>query len=60
MLRMCERFGITVKATAAESPWSNGKCEKMVGLIKDAIRKMEEDVGGDLETTLYWAVAAKA
>ena len=59
VLRMCEDFGITCKATAAESPWSNGKCEKMVGLLKDAIRKMQDECEGNLETILYWAVASK-
>ena len=58
-LRMTEMFGINCKTTAAESPWSNGKCERMVGLIKDTLRKMEEDCDGDLETLLFWAVAAK-
>ena len=58
-MRMTELFGIKYKCTAAESPFSNGTCEKMVGLIKDAIRKMEADSNVDLETILYWAVSAK-
>ena len=59
VLKMCEAFGINCKATAAESPWSNGKCEKMVGLLKDAMRKMHDECEGNLETILYWAVSAK-
>ena len=58
-LRMSEMFGIKCKTTAAESPFSNGLCEKMVGLLKDAVRKMDDECEGGLEMMLYWAVAAK-
>ena len=51
MKKMCEKMGIVQWATPAESPWSNGKCEKMVGLIK-------ED-GFGKEMAMYWTVVAK-
>ena len=58
-LEMTEVYSIKSMTTAAESPWSNGVCEKTVGLIKDSMRKMEEDGDKDLETILYWTVAAR-
>ena len=38
-----ERFNIERKATPSESPWSNGLCEKWVGLTKDDLRKLKEE-----------------
>ena len=34
-----ETFGIEFKCTAGESPWGNGKCERVVGLLKEIMRK---------------------
>ena len=56
---LTENFGIEVKCTPAESPWSNGKCEKMIGLIKNSVRKLREDGTKDWDIALYWTVAAK-
>src|ERR1700755_1664326 len=58
MKLLCERFNIKQLATAAESPWSNGRCEKMVGLLKDSMRKMKEE-GCNKETCLLWSIGAK-
>src|SRR5215469_14911886 len=58
MKKLCEKMWIIQRATAAESPWSNGKCEKMVGLIKDSLQKMKED-GFGKEVAMYWTVLAK-
>ena len=44
-------------ATAAESPWSNGQCERMVGLLKDSVRKMKE--GLNRKVCLCWSESAK-
>src|SRR6201990_1293693 len=55
---MCERFSIRQLVTAAESPWSNGSCEKMVGLLKDSMRKMKEE-GCNNQNCLLWSVGAK-
>ena len=38
---MAERWNIKLLATAAESPWSNGLCEKTVGLLKES--ELEEN-----------------
>ena len=58
-LKMTEAFSIRSLKTAAESPWSNGICEKTVGLVKDSMRKMEADGDKELETILYWTVSAR-
>ena len=42
-LEFTDMFGIEMLTTAAESPWSNGKCERMVGLLKNCMRKMKEE-----------------
>ena len=33
--KLTERWNIKMLATAAESPWSNGLCEKTVGILKE-------------------------
>jgi transposase InsO family protein len=56
---MTESFGIEILSTPAESPWSNGKCEKMVGILKDSIRKLREEGVKESNSALWWSVAAK-
>lgn len=56
---MCESFNIEVAKTAAESPWSNGLCERHNGVIKQSVKKVMEDTECSLETAVSWAVSAK-
>ncbi len=57
---MCEMFNIEMAKTAAESPWSNGLCERHNGVIEESIRKvMEENADMSLETAVVWSVSAK-
>ena len=57
---MCEMFNIEMAKTAAESPWSNGLCERHNGVTEESIRKVMEDNGDmSLETAVVWAVSAK-
>ena len=58
-IQMCDRMGIIICTTAAESPWSNGMVERNNGLLGEAIRKVVEDVECSLETALSWVVNAK-
>ena len=58
-LSLCESLNITVKTTAAESPWSNGICERHNQTIARSIDKIIADTGCDLELALCWAVNAK-
>ena len=56
-LDMCE---IKVKTTAADSPWSNGLCERHNQTLTNIMQKVRADKEGmDFETSLCWALAAK-
>ena len=57
--KMAERWNIKVLTTAAESPWSNGLCEKTVGILKDSMRKMRDNEEVDLSIALKWVVSAR-
>src|SRR5215469_7839953 len=56
---LTEGFGIEILSTPAESPWSNGKCERMVRLVKDGMRKLLEEETRNFEIALNWTLAAK-
>lgn len=56
---MCENFNIEVMCTAAESPWSNGVCERLNAVLKDNVLKIKEENQCNIETALAWAVAAR-
>ena len=56
---MAEKFNITVLTTAAESPWSNGLCEKHNGIIGDMIHKTMNDGVHDLELAIHWCISSK-
>ena len=45
--------------TAAESPWSNGVCERMNAVISDMVRKILAESSCDLEIALAWTVSAR-
>lgn len=57
---MCEWFGIKRLVTTAESPSSNGQCEKMIGHLKDFLRKMWDDGHNSYVSLLTWSVANKS
>lgn len=54
-----DSWGIELLSTASDSPWSNGKCEKMVGIIKECLIKMKEEKIGNKKRLLNWIVCAK-
>ena len=59
-LDMCENLNIVVMNTAAESPFSNGLCERNHAVIDEMVHKMLADQPGcSLEVALSWAVHAK-
>lgn len=58
-LELAEKFNIKVLTTAAESPWSNGLCEKHNHILGDMILKTMQDSHCDLELAVQWSVAAK-
>ena len=59
MRMMAEKWNIKLLATAAESPWSNGLCEKTVGILKESLRKMRDNEEVDLTIALKWVVSAR-
>ena len=57
---MCENLNITVMHTAAESPFSNGICERNHAVVDEMVRKIVADKPKcRLSTALAWAVHAK-
>ena len=56
---MCESLNIEMMKTAAESPWSNGVCERHNAVIKESVLKTIEDTNCSAETAVAWAVSAK-
>ena len=59
MRNMGENFNISVLCTAAESPWSNGVCERLNGVLACNVRKILTDCGCSLDVALSWAVSAR-
>ena len=55
----CENLNITIKTTAAESPWSNGLVERHNAIMGEGVSKVVEDTSCSLEVALAWAVSAK-
>ena len=51
-----KRFNVK---TAAELPWSNAACERVISLIKDCIMKLKEEEGIDRDASLVWTLVAK-
>lgn len=57
---MCENLNIVECKTAAESPWSNGLCERNHAVVDRIISKMlEEYPSRNLATCVIWACHAK-
>lgn len=58
-VELAEKFNIKVKVTAAESPWSNGMCERHNGLVALNVSKILDECDCSVETALGWALSAK-
>ena len=57
---MCENLNVVIGSTAAESPWSNGLCERHNAVLGESIVKIIiEDTNCSLSTAVSWAVSAK-
>ena len=60
MINLTDAWNMEMMTTASESPFSNGRCEKTMRLIKDGLRKLkEEGVQWKKEIILYWIVMAR-
>ena len=58
MRELGDMFNVKIMATAAESPWSNGVCERLNAIIGSTVMKTVDDVNCDIEVALAWAVSA--
>ena len=56
---LCESFDMLQLTTAAESPFSNGVCERHNSLIGEMTEKVYNDVKCPLNVALMWATHAK-
>ena len=56
---MAENFNISVKTTAAYSPWSNGLLERHNKTLTEMLLKIREENKCDWEVALSWALMAK-
>ena len=57
---MCENLNIRVISTAAESPFSNGLCERNHAVIDETVNKILADQANcSLQVAVSWAVNAK-
>ena len=52
VIDLAEKCNITIQTTAAESPWSNGLCERHNAIISRNIHKIRLDVGCSMEMAL--------
>ena len=59
MVDLAEKYNIILKTTAAESPWSNGLCERHNGILNNNVNKIMSSGNFSLECAVHWAVAAK-
>ena len=58
-IQLCESFGITVKTTVAESPWSNDLVERHNLILSDMLDKILHKNNCDFDLALAWAINAK-
>ena len=56
---MCEKMNIKTKTTAAESPFSNGMCERHNLVVFETMKKVLESEHCDPKTALAWGISAK-
>ena len=54
-----EAFNAKIMTTAAESPWSNGICERQNAVLADSVRKIMSDSNCSVDVALAWSVAAR-
>ena len=56
---MRQNLNVVIESTAAESPWSNGLCERHNAVLGESVDKIIEDTNCPLSTAVSWAVRAK-
>ena len=59
VINLAEKFGIVIKTTAGESPWSNGIVERHNLTLANMLDKVLNESNCDFEIALAWCVNAK-
>ena len=59
LIELAEKFNIFIKTTAAESPWSNGLCERHNAILADNVYRILEENKIPLQLAIHWACVAK-
>jgi len=59
MRELSDGFGIYLVCTAAQSPWSNGVCERLNAILGSSVCKVMNDADCSLHVALAWSVAAR-
>ena len=59
LVEVGELLGVEVLQTAAESPWSNGICERHNAIIENMVEKVMCESKCSIDVALAWAVSAK-
>ncbi|MEL6943456.1 MAG: transposase family protein, partial [Bacteroidota bacterium] len=59
MRELGEAFNIKIITTAAESPWSNGVCERLNSVLASSVEKIIADNNCGVDVALAWAVSAR-
>ena len=59
MRSLADRFNVKLLCTAAESPWSNGVCERLNGILGQSVQRIMDDTSCSVQVALSWAVAAR-
>ena len=56
MREMGDVFGIKIMTTSAESPWSNGICERLNAVIGSSVEKIMHESSCSISVALSWAI----
>ena len=59
LIALAESFGIIIKTTGAEAPWSNGLVERHNRVLGEMLNKIIDGCHCTLDVALAWAVNAK-
>ena len=59
MRQFGESFNVKILTTSAESPWSNGLCERLNGILGQMVTKISTESSCDVHIALSWAVSAQ-
>ena len=59
LISLAESFGINIKTTGAEAPWSNGLVERHNRVLGEMLDKIIDGSGCSLDVAISWAVNAK-